>query len=141
MKVLIDTNIMLDGLLEREPFNEDARALFQAIDLGQIQGYVTATTLTDIFYIVRKQTQSLERARLAVIETLEVMEVCLVDHLRLERAIASNLRDFEDALQLACAIADRLDAIVTRDSQGFAGATLPILFVSELRDRLSPALD
>ncbi len=69
------------------------------------------------------------------------MEVCLVDRLRLERAIASNLRDFEDALQLACALAERLDAIVTRDSQGFAGATLPILSVIELRDRLSPTLD
>lgn len=70
MMVLVDTNIVLDFLLERDPFIRDADALFQAIYSGQIQGYVTATTVTDIFYIVRKQTQNLERARLAVIETL-----------------------------------------------------------------------
>ena len=49
MKVLIDTNIILDFLLQREPFFQDAELLFQAIDAGQVIGYVTATTLTDIF--------------------------------------------------------------------------------------------
>lgn len=48
MRVLIDTNILLDFLLQREPFRQDAEELFQAIDSGQIIGYVTATTLTDI---------------------------------------------------------------------------------------------
>ncbi|WP_334310543.1 MULTISPECIES: PIN domain-containing protein [Spirulina] len=51
MRVLIDTNILLDFLLQREPFCHDAERLFQAIDSGQIVGYATATTLTDIFYI------------------------------------------------------------------------------------------
>lgn len=63
MRVLLDTNIVLDYLLEREPFLQDAEALFQAIGSEQVVGYVTATTLTDIFYIARRQTQSVERAR------------------------------------------------------------------------------
>jgi predicted nucleic acid-binding protein len=63
MKVLIDTNILLDFLVEREPFKKDAEELFAAIDSGQIIGYVIATTLTDIFYIARKHTHSLELAR------------------------------------------------------------------------------
>jgi predicted nucleic acid-binding protein len=50
VKVLVDTNIVLDFLLQREPFFQDAELLFQAIDAGEIVGYVTATTLTDIFY-------------------------------------------------------------------------------------------
>jgi predicted nucleic acid-binding protein len=49
VKVLIDTNIVLDFLLQREPFFQDAELLFQKIDSGRIVGYVTATTLTDIF--------------------------------------------------------------------------------------------
>ncbi len=53
MKILIDTNIVLDYLLEREPFLQDAEMLFQALDSGKLVGYVTATTLTDIFYIAR----------------------------------------------------------------------------------------
>ncbi|GAA6622962.1 type II toxin-antitoxin system VapC family toxin [Scytonema sp. NUACC26] len=62
MRVLIDTNILLDYLLNREPFLQDAEALFKTIDSGQVVGYVTATTLTDIFYIGR-QTQSIDLAR------------------------------------------------------------------------------
>jgi predicted nucleic acid-binding protein len=137
MRVLVDTNIVLDGLLEREPFVRDARALIEAIEAEQIEGYVTATTLTNIFYIVRRQTRSIERARQAVSETLALMEVGLVDRVILEAAFASSLRDFEDAVQLACATTLRLDAIITRNPQDFAGATLPIFSASELLESLS----
>ena len=51
MRVLIDTDITLDFLLQRSPFFQDAKLLFQAIESGQVVGYVTAITLTDIFYI------------------------------------------------------------------------------------------
>jgi predicted nucleic acid-binding protein len=137
MRVLVDTNIILDDFLEREPFVEDAAALMEAIEFERIVGYVTATTLTNIFYIARRQTRRIELARQAVSETLRLMEVCLVDRAILEAAFASNLRDFEDAVQLACAIASRLDAIITRNAQDFASATLPILSASELLESLS----
>lgn len=61
MRVLVDTNIVLDFLLQREPFFQDAELLFQAIDIGEIVGYVIATTLTDIFYISRRHTHSLSK--------------------------------------------------------------------------------
>jgi putative PIN family toxin of toxin-antitoxin system len=137
MTVLVDTNIILDNFLEREPFVEDAAALMDAIESERIVGYVTATTLTNIFYIARRQTRSIELARQAVSETLALMEVCPVNRDILEAAFASNLRDFEDAVQLACAMASRLDAIITRNAQDFAGATLPILSASELLESLS----
>jgi putative PIN family toxin of toxin-antitoxin system len=137
MRVLVDTNIILDDFLEREPFVEDATALMEAIESERIVGYVTATTLTNIFYIARRQTRSIELARQAVSETLMLMEVCLVDRAILEAAFASNLRDFEDAVQLACAMASRLNAIITRNAQDFAAATLPILSTRELLESLS----
>ncbi|MBW4545857.1 MAG: putative toxin-antitoxin system toxin component, PIN family [Symplocastrum torsivum CPER-KK1] len=137
MRVLVDTNIILDDFLEREPFVEDAAGLMEAIESERIVGYVTATTLTNIFYIARRQTRSVELARQAVSETLTLMEVCLVDRVILDAAFSSNLRDFEDAVQLACAMASRLDAIITRNAQDFAGATLPILSASELLESLS----
>ncbi len=137
MRVLVDTNIVLDALLAREPFVEDARASLEATRSQQIQGYVAATTLTNIFYIVRRQTRNVERAREAVSMTLTLMEVCPVNRDILDAAFSSNLRDFEDAVQLACAMASRLDAIITRNAQDFAGATLPILSTSELLESLS----
>ena len=136
MKVLVDTNVLLDFLLEREPFKKDAEELFAAIDSGQIIGYITATTLTDIFYIARKHTRSLELAREAVSSTLETMTICPINRNVLEAAFTSGLTDFEDAVQIYGAIAQNLDAIVTRDAKGFVSSTIPVYSVQELLKRL-----
>jgi predicted nucleic acid-binding protein len=136
VRVLIDTNIVLDFLLERVPFLQDAEALFQAIGSEQVVGYITATTLTDIFYIARRQTQSVERARQAVSITLAVMEICSVDRTVLEVALTSGLTDFEDAVQVACAITQGLGAIVTRNTQDFFNATVPVLSATQLLEQL-----
>jgi predicted nucleic acid-binding protein len=132
VRVLIDTNIVLDFLLQREPFFQDAELLFQAINAGEVVGYVTATTLTDIFYISRRHTRSTEKARQAVSETLTAMVICPVDRAVLELAFDSGLDDFEDAVQIFSAVAQALEAIVTRDTQGFLSSPIPVLSVQEL---------
>lgn len=132
MKVLIDTNIVLDFLLQREPFMADAELLFQSIAEGETVGYVTATTLTDIFYIARRHTGSTDRARQAVSDTLIAMAICPVDRAVLESAFNSNLTDFEDAVQIFAAVAQGLEGIVTRDLRGFLNAPIPVLSVQEL---------
>lgn len=137
MRVLVDTNILLDFLLEREPFLHDAEALFQVIGSGQIVAYVSATTLTDIFYIARRHTQSIDRARQAVAITLAAMEICSVDRAVLELALASATSDFEDAVQVACAVIQGLDAIVTRDAT-FSATSVPVLSVSQVLQQLEP---
>jgi predicted nucleic acid-binding protein len=132
VRVLIDTNIVLDFLLQREPFFQDEELLFQAINAGEVVGYVTATTLTDIFYISRRHTRSTEQARQAVSETLTAMVICPVDRAVLELAFDSGLDDFEDAVQIFSAVAQALEAIVTRDTQGFLSSPIPVLSVQEL---------
>ena len=114
MRVLLDTNIILDVLLEREPFVTDAQALFDAIESQTVERYVTATTLTDIFYIVRK-SKGIQTGKDAVSRLLATMKICPVNRRILQAAILSNLSDFEDAVQLVCATSLNLDAIVTRD--------------------------
>jgi predicted nucleic acid-binding protein len=136
VRVLIDTNIVLDFLLQREPFFQDAELLFQAIDASQVIGYVTATTLTDIFYISRKYTRSIEQARQAVLETLTAMVICPVDRAVLESAFNSGLVDFEDAVQIFGAVAQGLDAILTRDNKGFLSSPIPVLSIQELLQQL-----
>jgi len=132
VKILIDTNIILDFLLQREPFFQDAELLFKAIDDGKIVGYVTATTLTDIFYIARKHTSSIKQARQAIEEVLTVMCVCSVDRAILESALNSGFDDFEDAVQIFSAVAQNLDAIVTRDNRGFVSSPIPVLSIQDL---------
>lgn len=132
MRTLVDTNIVLDFLLQREPFFQEAELLFQAIDVGEIVGYITATTLTDIFYISRKHTRNLKQARQAVSEILTAMVICPVDRGVLESAFDSGLTDFEDAVQIFSAVNQGLDAIVTRDSQGFLNSPILVLSIPEL---------
>lgn len=135
MRVLIDTNIILDFLLQREPFFQNADLLFQIIDSGRIVGYVTATTLTDIFYIARRHIGSVEQARQVISETLTAMVICPVNRAVLESAFASGLTDFEDAVQIACAIAQGLDAITTRDAH-FSSTLISALTVEEVLQQL-----
>ncbi len=136
MRVLIDINIVLDYLLERDPFLQDAEALFDAIDAEKVIGHVTATTLTDIFYIARRQTRSTELARQAISNILAAMVICPVNRAILEDAFTSGLPDFEDAIQICCATSQSLDAILTRDIQGFTSSAIPVLSVRQLLDQL-----
>lgn len=132
MRALLDTNIVLDFLLQREPFFQDTEQLFEAIVSGKVVGHVTATTLTDIFYIARRHTHSIDQARQAVSATLTAMEVCPIDRAILEAALTSQITDFEDAVQIFSSVAQRLDAIVTRDTRDFANSPVPVLSVQEL---------
>ena len=131
MRVLIDTNIVLDFLQEREPFVEDAAKLFEQIDAGEIEGFIAATTITNIYYIVRKAV-GIEAAEDAINQVLSDLQICTVDRAILEQAVALSFRDFEDAVQYACAIAHSVDAIVTRDISGFVDAEIPVKLPREL---------
>lgn len=131
MRVLIDTNIVLDFLQEREPFVEDAARLFKRIDAGEIEGFIAATTITNIYYIVQKAAGT-AAAEDAIIQVLSDLQICTVDRAILEQAVALSFRDFEDAVQYACAIAHSVDAIVTRDISGFVDAEIPVKLPREL---------
>jgi predicted nucleic acid-binding protein len=126
MRVLLDTNIVIDWLLEREPWFSQALTFWQRVDAGAIVCFLTATTITDNFYISRRLTD-IERARAAVRRCLDAYEICPVDMNILEVAFALPGGDFEDNVQRACAGRIDADAIVTRDLSGFVGSTIPML--------------
>ena len=123
-------------MLAREPFVADAAFLLNAVESGRIEGFMSATTVTDVHYLVGRQTKSSEAAIVAVTRLLALMEICAVDREILEQAIVLGLPDFEDAVQIACAIELELEEIVTRDVNGFAGSPIPVLSPQELRNRL-----
>lgn len=78
MKVLIDTNVVLDVILDREPFVESAAALFGLVEVGRLQGYVSATTITNIFYIVRKLKGRQVALEAIIAKLLRGMVLCSV---------------------------------------------------------------
>ncbi len=131
MKVLIDTNIMLDVILEREPFVEPATDLLALVEAGRIEGYIAATTITNIFYIVRK-LEGRDVALHAIARMLRGLTLCSVSFQVIQRALVLNLPDFEDGVQLACAVLENLDAVVTRDGNDFQGENFTVLSAASL---------
>ena len=136
MRVLLDTNIILDFFLEREPFFLDASELFEAIANRQIEGFITASSVTDIFYICRRQTQNLEQSRQILTTTLALLSICPVDREILETALKSSLADFEDAVQIACAEAQNLEAIITRNPRDFQTVNVPVMSATQMMEQL-----
>ena len=117
-RVLVDGEILLDILLDRDVFAEEASKLWQLIESQQIEAYVTPTTLSKIFEIGR-ESQGVEIAWQAVSQFQEIMKVCPVDANIIQKASSFKLDDFEVAVQLACATVMKLDVIITRKIQEF----------------------
>jgi predicted nucleic acid-binding protein len=120
MKALIDTNVVLDALMAREPWRQDSERVLLASAEGKLEGYVTASAATDIFYIVRKQAGG-SNAKLAMRRLFRIVRVLDVTEADCLAALDLPLSDFEDALQAAAAIRAGLDCVITRDHAGFAG--------------------
>jgi predicted nucleic acid-binding protein len=135
MRILLDTNVVLDVLLRREPWVSEASAIWKANDDGRMVAYLMASALTDIFYIARRLV-GLEAARAAVQTCLEAFEFCPVDRHTLERAHVLSGTDFEDNLQMVCAEIAQLDAIVTRDPGDFKNSTITALTPANVLARL-----
>ena len=135
MHILFDINVVLDVLLNRKPWVTEAAAIWRANDEGQIVGYILASAMTDIFYIARRLA-GLEIACTTVRTCLEAFEICTVDRQALEQAETLPGNDFEDNLQIACASIAGIDAIVTRDKDGFKAATIPVYTPAELLTQL-----
>ena len=136
MRVLFDTNIILDALLDREPFAEAALKLWQANLDGRLDGFVSAITPVNVFYIARR-LHNYQVAIEAVSEILLSFSVSIVDYQILNDAVNIDFRDYEDAVQHTCAIASGLDIIVTRNISDYTHATLSVLTPPDLLRQLS----
>jgi predicted nucleic acid-binding protein len=136
MRVHFDTNLLLDVLFSRLPHDQDSKALWEAHEAGTVEAFLTATSVTNIFYIAR-HLAGVEKARESIILCLNTFEICIVDRGTLELAASKSGSDFEDDVQIACAEREGRDAIVTRDRGGFGGASLPVYSPAELLAHLS----
>ncbi len=125
MKFLIDTNVVLDLLLDRLPFSEYATALFERVESGEATAVLCGTTLTTVHYIASK-TIGDRKAKTVVGRLMSLCEIAPVGRAVLEDALTSDSRDFEDAVIAAAARNAAVDAIVTRDAPGFRKCGIPV---------------
>ncbi len=125
-RVLVDINVVLDVLLDRRPHATAAAAVWTAVEMGQIEGLLSANAFTTIDYLVHRELGA-RRARSTVAALLRVFRVAAVDQAVIQDAVGSSFADFEDAVTAAAARAAGCDAIVTRDPKGFRASPVRAL--------------
>jgi predicted nucleic acid-binding protein len=136
MRLFLDTNVVLDVLADRKPYASDAALVLSVIESGEAMGFIAAHTATTMFYLLERDL-GLRRAKSALADLLKLVEVVAVDHDRLLHAMGMNWRDFEDAVQAACAAKAEVDYFVTRNPSDFSDSHLEIISPAELVATLS----
>jgi len=125
-RVLFDTNVVLDVLLDRRPFAEASALVWAAVEAGAAGGLLAAHAVTTIHYLVRKEKGNV-KARRIVSAILRVFGVATVDGAVVLEALELSCPDFEDAVTAAAARLAGCECIVTRDPKGFRGSPLRAL--------------
>ncbi len=125
MKVLFDTNVILDVLLDREPFSRDAAILLAKVEQTEIVGFACATTITTIHYLSTKILDQ-ESASRHIQSLLSLFAIAPVNRLVLENAFAAGFKDFEDAVLHEAAVHAGVQHIVTRNIKDFKKASLSV---------------
>ena len=136
MNVLLDTNIIVDIALERQPYITNSETVLAFVEQGQIEGYISASTISDLYYLICKQ-----KGRDLTIEFLRQIvtfcQIATVNQAVITMALTANFRDFEDAIQYSTAVLNQLDAIITRNPQDFPVITPRILTPEQLIQELT----
>ena len=125
-QALIDTNVVLDVLLDRQPHVEGSAAVWAVIETGLSKGFPSAHAITTIHYLVRRELGN-ARAKRTVAAILRIFDVATVDATVIQEALQLSLPDFEDSLTAAAAQLAGCDVIVTRDPKGFRGSPIRTL--------------
>ena len=126
MRVLVDLNVILDVLTQREPHYEASRQVWAMVESGRAQGLIAAHSVTTLFYLLRRHT-SAAQAGAALVDLLQVFSVAAVDQAAIQEAITFAWPDFEDAVQMTAAMQAGATYVVTRNPDDFKGGPLAAL--------------
>ncbi|MFB2971947.1 type II toxin-antitoxin system VapC family toxin [Aerosakkonema sp. BLCC-F183] len=136
VKILIDTNIIVDVALERQPFYSESVQVLSLVHRKEVEGYISASTVSDLYYIIRKpkgREQTIDFLR----RIFTFCRVATVDESVISMALTANFRNFEDGIQYSTAVENKLDTIITRDIADFPVTTPRILTPTQLIQELS----
>lgn len=132
MRLMIDTNIILDILLERWPFYVQSRTILSLCEKKDIYGFISASTATDIFYLVRKALGSTDEAYNALGHILNIVKILTVTNDDVNCAFLQRAKDFEDCLLAVCAKSNSCDGIVTRNKKDFLSFDISVYSPDEI---------
>jgi len=125
MKVLFDTNVILDVLIDRQPFSEPAVQLMLKVEKSEIQGFICATTIITIYYLISKTLGNIA-AKKHIKSFMSLFEIAPVTRTVLENALTNQFNDFEDSVLHESAIHSGAEYIVTRNISDFKNSNIPV---------------
>jgi predicted nucleic acid-binding protein len=118
-KVFVDTNVILDIFLKREPFFEDSQQLVVELPGKKFMPFISSSSVTDIYYICKKAGIEKEVILEKFKELLKTFEVLIINKDSINNAILSDMKDFEDAVQMMACKIEKIDLIITRNKKDF----------------------
>ena len=126
-KVLIDTDVILDFFFDREPFSYNAAKVLSLCESGEIKGFITSVIISNVYYLLR-QTSSHEKVVEKLTQLITITEVLTTGKDIILKALNSNFKDFEDALQnYSAELNGQIDLIITRNIKDFRSSSLGIM--------------
>jgi predicted nucleic acid-binding protein len=125
--VFIDTDVIVDLLIDRKPFSEDAATIFSLIEKKKIKGHISALTICNLYYVLRK-VASHNKVMKSLKDLSELVDILKIDKSIIITALESDLKDFEDSVQYFTAMEyNRIDCIITRNVKDYKGINLPVM--------------
>lgn len=137
MKILIDTNVVLDVLLKREPFCQKSAEVMNLSARKDIEEYVSASAITDIYYIAYRALRDKALVRNLIERLLKIVSVADVTQDEIIKALELEWNDFEDSVQYSVALLGEMEGLVTRNPNDYRAAEIPIWSPEQLIQMVS----
>jgi predicted nucleic acid-binding protein len=126
-KVLIDTDVILDFFFDRKPFSDNAAQILSFCELREINGFITSVIISNLYYLLR-QTSTHEKVIEKLIQLMTITDVVITDKDVILKALSSNFKDFEDALQnYSAELNGQIDLIITRNTKDYKNSSLGVM--------------
>lgn len=132
MKLLIDTNVILDVLLDRKPFSDTAVKVLALSEQNKFYGFVSASAITDIYYIANRALKDKQAVRLLIQNLLNVVSIAGVADKEIRKALELEWGDFEDSVQYSVAVMNQMEGIITRNPKDYKDSQVRILLPEEI---------
>lgn len=137
MRILIDTCIIIDALQNREPFNHSAQEIFLLAANRRIDAFITAKSVTDIYYLMHRMTHSDKDTRDVLNRLFKLFDLADTAGTDCKYALSSDVSDYEDAVMIETAVRTQMDFIVTRNTKDYSKSVVPVLTPDELIQKVS----
>ena len=138
MKALIDTNVIINALMSREPWATTSQKLLRLIAMEKLNGYIAVSQTTDIFYLLCRQGVDKAAAKNIIKKLINSVKVVDITPTDVQNALASDINDYEDALLAYCGKRHKAGCIITRNKKDFEKSPILVLAPDEFIEKYFP---